>query len=209
MSDLVGGKYPQLNAAQVQLGLPSATAQTNIPVRSNTEFPFASGTWADTAAALTTQVMTAVPVPVEVGQVITNISVLVGNTAGSTFTNSWAALYSGTTVASPPLIAQTPDGAGTPANGTQSTRLDFTFTTPQVITAAQAPYGYVWAAIMVKGTVCSLITAAVPAAVGQYRYFTNTPLYACQTAGSSLTTTAPATLINASTKTTSIATFVW
>lgn len=208
MADLVSGHYPQSAALQALTGQAGGALQSNLPVRSNLEWPVFSGALADTAAALTTQVMTAVAIPVDVGVTYSKVSVLVGATTGSTFTNSWAALYSGTTIAAPPLIAQTTDGAGTPAAGTASTRLDFTFTTPVTITAAQAPNGYIFAAVMVKGTVCSLITTPAGAAAGQYRWFANTPLYFSQTSGSGLTSTAPATLANASTLATAPVTFL-
>ena len=104
-------------------------------------------------------------------------------------------------MASPPLIGQSTDG-GTAAVAA-STRFDFTLTTPTVVTAAMAPWGYIWAgySFTVTTTLPSAVTIPVGAAATQYRWFTNTPLYWSQTAGSSLGGTAAATLVNASTLT--------
>jgi hypothetical protein len=210
MSPLVRAHYPLQAVDQSILGLPGNATEGNAPVYSNWQTAPFGGPLADTAASLVTQVMTVVPCPVDVGTVVTNISTLVGNTPGGSWTNSWAALYQGTNVTAPALISQTPDGGGTPAAAVASTRLDFSYPTGygQVITVAMAPYGFVYVALMVKGTVCSLETVSTPA-VSQYRYFPNAPLYLCQGSGPSLTTTAPATLVNASTKTTAPQVFLW
>lgn len=205
---LVRARMPGYAALQSFLGATASTAQGNVPIRSNLEYPVYSGALADTAASLATGVLTAVPVPVDVGTTITKLSFLVGATAASTPTHSFAAIYSGTTVTSPPLIAQSTDGLTAPIAA--SARFDFTLTTPQTITAAQAPYGFIYVGFSVTGTaVPSLITTPAGAAAGQYRWFTNTPLYFSQTAGSALAGTAAATLINASTLTTAPAVFAW
>jgi len=207
---LIKGHYGLQSATQSILGLPGNALEGNAPVFTNALSPSFAGTLTDTAASLVTQVMTVVPCPVDPGTVVTNISTLVGNTPGGSWTNSWAALYQGTNVTAPALISQTPDGAGTPAAAVASTRLDFSYPTGygQVITVADAPYGFVYVALMLKGTVCSLETVSTPA-VSQYRYFPNAPLYLCQSSGATLTTTAPATLVNASTKTTAPIVYLW
>ena len=211
MADLVSGHYPQSAALQALFGAGGSSAQANVPIRSNLEWGVFSGALADTAGAsvAASGVAVAVPVPVDVGMTVTKISVLVGATAASTPTHGFTALYSGTTVASPPLIAQTPDITTTAVAA--STRLDSTFTTPQTITAAQAPYGYVWAVYSATATTTlpSLITTPCGATATQYRWFANTPLYFSQTAGSSLGGTAASTLVNASTLTVAPVMFVW
>lgn len=205
---LTRGRYPVDAALQSFLGKTAATSNATAPVRSNLEFPVYSGALADTAASLTSGVLTAVPVPVDIGQVVTKISVLVGATPASTPTHSFAAIYSGTTVTSPPLIGQSTDG--TTAVMAASTRFDFTLTTPTAISSTQAPNGFIYVGISVTGTaVPSLITTPAGAAAGQYRWMTNTPLYFSQTAGSALAGTAAATLINASTLTTAPVVLVW
>ena len=153
--------------------------------------------------------------PVDVGTPITKISVLVGATGASTPTHSWAALYSGTTVTSPPLIAQTVDG-GTAAIAA-STRFDFNFTTGtspagvQTITNAQAPNGFVYVSVAftVTTTLPSQVTMPCGASGTQYRWFTNTPLYFSQTAGSGVGATAPTTLIETGVLAIAPVVFVW
>ena len=197
------GHFPQNFPGFAWAGTQGQSAQANLPVRFNTEWstPY-SGALVDTASlgGTTTGVMVAVPCPVDVGMEISKISVLIGAGGAGTPTHSFAALYSGTTVAAPPLIGQTTDGLT--AAIAASTRFDFSFAagSQQVITAAQAPYGFVYVAIAVTAsTVPSCVTTPCGAAAAQYRWFTNTPLYFSQTSGSAVAGTAPATLINAST----------
>ena len=201
------GHYPAFNSLQTFLGQPGNTNLANGPARTNLEFPVYSGALADTAASLTSGVLTAVPVPVDIGQLITKVSVLVGATAASTPTHSFAALYSGTTVTSPPLIGQSTDGTTTAIAA--SGRFDFTLTAPQLITPTNAPHGFIYVGVSVTATtVPSLITTPCGAAAGQYRWFTDCPLYFSQTAGSALGATAATTLINASTLTTAPVVFL-
>jgi hypothetical protein len=200
---LIRGHYPTQNALQSILGQPANSAQGDLPVRTNLEYTGIGGLL-DTAASLVSGVMTAVAVPVDAGQLITKVSVLTGATAASTPTHSFAALYSGTTVAAPPLIGQSTDGLTAPIAA--SARFDFTLTTPQLITSTNAPYGYVWVAISATGTTMpSLVTGPSNAAACQYAWFTNfaggqtTAAFAI-TSGSGVNGTAPATLIYASQK---------
>src|SRR4051812_22154778 len=109
---LVRGRYPLSNAINNVLGRPSNTVDSNRPARTNLEYTGIGGLL-DTAASLVSGVMTAVAIPVDHGMDITTISVLTGATAASTPTHSFAALYSGTTVAAPPLIGQSTDGTTT------------------------------------------------------------------------------------------------
>lgn len=201
--DLVGGSYPLGRPLNALFGLAGQSAQANLPIRTNLEWPQFSGPLVDTAGSgvAASGVMYAVPIPVDVGMLVSKISVLVGATAASTPTHGFAALYSGTSVASPPLIGQSTDQAT--AAIAASARFDYTLTTANIITPAQAPYGWVWAAVgtTVTTTLPSLITVPSGAAGAVYRWFTNTPLYWSQTSGSAVGATAPATLINASTLT--------
>jgi hypothetical protein len=208
---LTHGRYPIFSPVQALCGQTAQSETANTPIRSNLELPIYSGALADTASlgGTTTGVMIAVPVPVDVGQTYSTVSFVVGATAASTPTHSFAALYSGTPVAAPPLIGQSTDG--TTAAMAASTRFDFTLTTPQTITPAQAPQKYVWAAISVTSatTVPSAVTTPCGAAATQFRWFANGPLYFCQTSGSATAGTAPSTLINASTLTVAPVVFVW
>lgn len=218
MADLVRGRYPLTSSLYSILGQQSQVNQSDVPVRSNLEYLGINGL-VDTAASLVTQVMTVVPVPVDYGMVVSKVSVLVGATAAGTPTNSWAALYAGTNIAAPALIAQTADG--TTAAIAASARFDFSFTSganaPQLITPALAPFGYIFVAIMSKATtVPSLATVPNGAAAVQYAWWTNTPgaSFAAVpgslafSAGSGLTTTAPATLVSVAAKTVAPVVFV-
>ncbi len=194
---------PVSQALNAILGQPANVVNSNLPARSNLEYIGITGL-VDTAASLVSGVLTAVAIPVSIGMTITKISCLVGATAASTPTHSFGALYSGTTVAAPPLIGQSADGLT--AAMAASTRFDFTLATPNVVTAAQAPLGYLWAALTFTGTAApSLVTVPTGAAACQYAWFTNTlggqtTASSCITSGSAVAGTAPATLIYASQK---------
>lgn len=217
MADLVSGRYPQNAAINALFGLQYNSANNGQPVRSNLEYLGLGGGLTDTAASLVSGVMTAVLVPVDPGTTVTKVSVLVGGTGASTPTHSFAALYSGTTVAAPPLIGQSTDG-GT-AVIAASTRFDFTLTTPQTVTAAQAPNGYIYVAVAVTATtsVPSLITnAGTIASAAQYAWFANSQSGNATGAGglgvssgSAVGATAPSTLIWASTKTVHPIVAIW
>lgn len=131
--------------------------------------------------ALTTQVMTSVPIYLQAGDVITNISFRSGATAAGTPTNWWFALYSN--AATPALLAQTADQTSTAwaANTTKTVAL----ATAQTISQS----GIYWAAIHVKATTVPTLlgTLAAPAIVTGERNLS-------QSSGSSLTATAPSTI---------------
>lgn len=131
--------------------------------------------------ALTTQVMTSVPIHLRAGDVVTNITFRSGATAADTPTNWWFALYSD--AATPALLAQTADQTTTAwaANTTMTKAL----AAPVTISKT----GIYWVGIMVKATaVPTLLGSAVaPAIVSGERNLS-------QSSGSSLTTTAPATI---------------
>ncbi len=213
MADLVGGSYPQNFVLDAITGHARNTAQANQPLYSNLAYTGINGL-VDTAANLVTAVMTVVPIPVDIGVSVSKISCLVGATAASYYPGdggiSFAALYQGSG-ASPALIGQSTAAAS--VTFTASTRADFTLTTPYTIgsNANDAPNGYVYAAIMVKATtVPSLVTQAIGASACQYQWFPNMPgknFWSASaggpfafSAGASLTTTAPATLIWIATK---------
>lgn len=131
--------------------------------------------------ALTTQVMTSVPIYLTAGDVVTNISFRSGATAADTPTNWWFALYSN--AATPALLAQTADQTTTAwaANTTMTKAL----ATPKTITES----GIYYVGIMVKATAVPTLlgTIAAPAIATGERALS-------QSSGSSLTTTAPATI---------------
>lgn len=131
--------------------------------------------------ALTTQVMTSVPVFLAAGDVITNVSIFVGTTAAGTPTNWWLALYSN--AATPALLAQSADQlTGALAANTKQT---LALATAQTISKSDV----YWVGIMVKATTVPTLlgSATVPPILTGERNL-------AQTSGSALTTTAPATI---------------
>ncbi|MFB7908117.1 hypothetical protein ACFC1T_16930 [Kitasatospora sp. NPDC056076] len=137
---------------------------------------------ADTGA-LTTQVMTSVPIYLRKGDVVTSLTFRSGATAASAPTNQWAALYS--SAATPALLSQSAD-ATTAAWGA-TTNKAFALASPVTITAD----GWYWAALMVKATTPpSLVGVSTTAAAGIVTGEKNL----AQTSGSALTGTAPATI---------------
>lgn len=137
--------------------------------------------------ALATGVMTSVPIHLQAGDVITNLSFRSGATAAGTPTNYWFALYSD--AATPALIAQTADQTSTAwaANTTKTLALSAPYTVPKS--------GIYWAAIMVTATTPPTLlgTCVAPAIVTGERNLS-------QSSGSSLTTTAPATIASPTAK---------
>lgn len=135
-------------------------------------------------AALTTQVMLSVGLPLETGNVVSSLSFISGATAASAPTNYWFALYS----PSGALLAQSADQltAAWAANTVKTLALSRSITIPSE--------GLYYAAIMVKATtVPSLIGRAFVDAVMAGNLGLGAPILA-QTSGSALTTTAPATI---------------
>ena len=212
-ADLVGAHYPLNGLLDSLIGQARNVAQPNAPIRSNLEYLGIGGGLTDTAGATScpSGIMIVQPIPIDVGTEVSKISVLVGATAASVPTHSFAALYQGTG-ASPALIGQSTDGSTAPVAA--GARFDFTLTNPYVIgsNANDAPNGYVYAAYMfVATTQPSIITnAGTVAAAAQYPWFTNSPGHSawstsanqfCFSAGSGLTTAAPATLIWVAAKT--------
>lgn len=131
--------------------------------------------------ALATGVMTSMPIYLQAGDVITNLSFRSGATAAGVPTNWWFALYD--TQATPALIAQTADqttGAWA-ANTTMTKALTTAYTVPKT--------GVYWAAVMVTATTVPTLLGAcmAPAIVTGERNLS-------QSSGSGLTTTAPATI---------------
>lgn len=133
------------------------------------------------SVALTTQVMTSVPIHLQAGDLITNLSFVSGATAAGTPTNWWFALYSD--AATPALLLQTADQTTTAwaAFTVKTLALSSAYTVPRT--------GVYWAAIHVKATTVPTLLgtlAAKPIVTGERNL--------AQTSGSALTATAPATI---------------
>jgi hypothetical protein len=91
------------DAAQLPAGgVPSGTLRTNLADRLSV---------GGNLSALTTQVMLSVALPLEAGDVVTNLTFVSGDTAAGTPANWWFALYD--TAATPAKIAQTADQTST------------------------------------------------------------------------------------------------
>lgn len=138
--------------------------------------------------ALATGVMTSVPIFLQAGDVVTNLSFRSGATAAGTPTNYWFALYSD--AATPALLAQTADQTSTAwaANTTKTLALSAAYTVPKT--------SIYWAAIMVTATTPPTLlgACAAPAIVTGERNLS-------QSSGSALTTTAPGTIATPTAKT--------
>jgi hypothetical protein len=134
-------------------------------------------------AALATGVMTAVAVPVQPGELITNISFKSGATAADTPLNWWFALYSSAGA----LLAQSADQAT--AAWAANTLKTLALATAQRVSAG----GVVYAVAMVKATATPTLIGANLALAGAAAAILGSPVLA-QTSGATLTTTAPATL---------------
>lgn len=139
---------------------------------------------------LTTQVMLSVAVPLQVGDLVSNITFKSGATAADTPTNYWFALYS--SAATPALVGQTADQTSTAwaANTVKTLALATAYRVPST--------GVYYAAIMVKATdLPSLVGKSVGIAGAAASILSSKVL--AQTSGSSLTDTAPATITSATT----------
>ena len=190
MADLAGGHYPQQYAfGAVPFGGATNVANTVVPPRSNLEY-LGFSTITD-GAMPSTGISFAVPVAVDVGTTISAVTIFVGATAASLPTHSFAALYAGIAgVSGQTLIGQSTDGAtGAVA---ASAAYKFTLTTPANITAAQAPNGWIYAAVCITATTMNtVLSVAVPSAA-QYAYFTGSPTFLSATTGSGQAATAAA-----------------
>ncbi len=137
--------------------------------------------------ALTTQVMTSVPIYLAAGEIVTNLSFRSGATAAGTPTNWWFALYSN--ASTPALLSQSADQTSTAwaANTTKTLAL----AAAQTISVS----GIYWAAIMVKATTVPTLLGSIgaPAIVTGERNL-------AQSSGSSLAATAPATIASPAAK---------
>lgn len=191
--DLVGGSYPLQYPFAKLLGAFNAT-QGNLAARSNLESGLL-GSLQDAAAALVSGSLTLVAVPVEYGDPISVIDVLVGATAASTPTHSWAALYSGVATTAKLVGTQSTDSTTTAIAA--AGKLTFKLGATYIANPTDSPTGFIYVAIAQTGTtVSSLISGTVPTAA-QKAWYTATPLLAATIAAAGAT--APATITLAST----------
>ena len=140
----------------------------------------------DLVASLVTQVMTSVPILLQQGDVVTNLSFLSGATAAGTPTNWWFALYSN--AATPALLAQSADQTSTA--WAADTLKTLALSAPQSI----AVTGIYWAAIMVKATTVPTLMGKTLARAAAAAALITGQIVLAQNSGSVLTATAPSTI---------------
>lgn len=141
-------------------------------------------------SALTTQVMTSVAVLLFAGDVVTNLTFKSGGTGAGTPTNWWYALFD--TNPTPQLLGQTADQttAAWAADTAKTLALASPYTVPLT--------GIYYAGVMVKATTPPTLIGASAQADASAAVVSGMKILA-QTSGSSLTTTAPATITSATT----------
>lgn len=177
---LVNGRYAPKNPNWLLAGSPSGVYRETFPRNQiNTDL-----------AALTTQVMLSAAIPLQAGDVVTNITFKSGATALGTGTNWWFGLYD--TSATPVLLAQTADQ--TSAAWAANTAKTLALSTPQNI----ATTGVYYVAVMVKATTPPSLIGFTSFAGAAGGVLTADKVLA-QTSGSSLTATAPATIASPTT----------
>lgn len=173
---LVRGHYQPTNPDWLVDGSPSGVLRANMPRRAVVS---------DTAA-LTTQVMLSTPLPLEVGDLVTSLTFLSGNTAAGTPTNWWFALYD--TSATPALLYQSADQltAAWAANTAKTLALSTAYLV--------AKSGLYWAAVMVKATTVPTLAGVTLEHAAAAGAVVSGQKVLAQTSGAALTTTAPATI---------------
>lgn len=198
-SDLVAARFPTTYPFAKALGLASLASQANVTVRSNAEI-FGLGNIVDGALAAS-EVGNVIAVPVEVGDVISKITLLVGATKGKKVEAGFAALYSGALNAKgepkeQALLAQSKSAALGETVAAEKA-LVFTLEQSVQITAAMAPNGYIYVVVALEAeTVPSALTVATPKAcqAAIAAAFANSPAVFAGTAGAGLKTKAEANL---------------
>lgn len=172
---LTNARYAAKNPAWLLAGQPSGVYRESFPrAQINTDL-----------AALTTQIMSAVALPLQVGDVVTSLTFKSGATAAGTPTNWWFALYDDS--ATPALLSQSADQLTTAwaANTAKTLGLG----TAQVI----ARPGIYYAVCMVKATTVPTLIGFTSFA-GASAGVLSTDKVLALTSGAALTGTAPATL---------------
>lgn len=172
---LIRGHYNPTNSKWLLDGSPSGFQRSNLDRRE----------CGANLSALTTQVMLSVALPLEAGDIVSNLTFMSGATAASVPTNWWFALYSN--AATPALLAQSADQ--TTGAWAADTAKTLALATAQLITVP----GVYYAAIMVKATTPPTLIGASLQADASGAILTGHKVLA-QTSGSALVATAPATI---------------
>jgi hypothetical protein len=199
MADLTDGRYPQVNSEWAITGQQTNVAQSDIPSRSNVEWLGLSGAIA-TTTLVATGVGAAVAVPVDQETVISKVTMYVTATAAGTPTHAFAALYAGTPVAAPPLIAGSASTDSTTAAIAANAAFSFTIP-PTLITPANAPAGFIYVSISITATTVPTVVTVPGPTIGAWGTMvppTTAPLFFSATHGSALAGTAAATIVSPS-----------
>src|ERR1039458_7464431 len=181
MTDLVSGRYGAYDPMWLIFGRPNNATQSDIPARSNVWTQKLSKL--EDGAIAATEVGNVIAVPVQEGDVISNVTVLVGATPGKLVTAGFAALYAGEK--SGKLLAQSKTknyGEGIKASEAYKFELE-----KSVLITTNAPKGYVFVVIALTSAeaMATMLSSPVPKAC-QYAWFTGGPEVLCGTAGSGL-----------------------
>ena len=161
MTDLASGRYGAYDPFWRILGQPANATQSDVPVRSNAWVTGLSAL--SDSATQATKKGTLVAIPVQEGDAISKITVLVGATAGKTGVKSFACLYSGTTEKTEAkLLGQSAEAtAELKASTAYTAELEKTV----LITSENAPHGYVFAGVVVEAsTIETLVSVKIPTA---------------------------------------------
>lgn len=207
MPDLVGGRYPITYPVAKALGLVGTTleapaggnvTQGNVCSRTNAEW-FGFGGWADGVLG-TSEVGTVVAVPVEVGDPINKVSILVGATKGKKVEAGFAALYGALNAkleAKEQVLLAQSKSAALGEEVLAEKPLTFTLEKEVIVTPAIAPFGFILVEIALEAetmpTCATVSTPKATQAAGPL-LFTNAPTALGGTAGTALKTKAAATL---------------
>ena len=194
-ADLPAAGYPSGWPMRAVFGGLTNVLYPNTPPRSNLEW-FALNTAADSPALVNSAgsgTVGVVACPVDVGQMVSKVTVLIGGTAAVSPTHSFAALYGGTGSA-PALLGQSTDATSTAIGA--SAAFSWTIPAPVTVNAVTCPYGFLYVGISVTAaTLPSAIgVTAIPPVAGQYQWFANGALFFSANFGSAVAGTAPSSI---------------
>jgi hypothetical protein len=179
---LVSGGYPVKNPQWVSNGQPAVFRES---------LPLGRLQTTSNLTALTSGVMTSVAIPLQAGDVVTNLTFVSGATAAGTPTAWWFALYD--TSSTPALLRQTADQTTTAwaANTVKTVALATTYTVPTT--------GVYYAAVMVTATTAPTLAGLTIQNAATAGAVISGQSVLARTSGSSLTTTAPSTIASPTT----------
>jgi len=190
-ADLVAGHFPESDPMLALTGQLMNATQGNIRAFSNTDW--FGMTYTDSAAGGVSAVANAVAVPVDVGAIISNVTVLSGAAAG-TITNANFQLFSG--IATPAALGtQSTNVTSTPF--TVNTALTTALGSPVLITSAVAPKGFIYVSLGLTNSVPpSFASAATAVAINTApsQFGSTAPTLAAKYTGGGATQ--PATLVS-------------